>query len=96
MRKVRSNPQEIVKTEILRLQGKYIAFLVTGTWLVNIDGMLLEPGQYWQENVEGMDCLDNFYNIQFIEDLAADYVGVKTLKQGKFILVRTSNYVSNG
>jgi hypothetical protein len=94
--RVKSSNLEVFKNQVLHLKGKYIAFIVTGTWLVSIAGIIRVPGDYWQENVTGDDCLENDYEIQFLEDLSPDYIGDKTLKSGKFLLIRCTNYVSNG
>ena len=73
-----------------RFVGKVITFVITGTWLVKFNDMLLMPGDVLPFDLQGAegDILIK-PEIDFIQDLSADpsVLGNKRLKPGKFIKV---------
>ena len=68
--------------------GKYIAFVVVGTWSVEIDGLTYLPGDSLRRDLQGeAGEIELQPQIKFVEDLTADpsVSTNKRLKQGKHL-----------
>ena len=68
--------------------GKYIAFVIVGTWSVEIDGLVYLPGDSLRRDLQGEPYeIELQPQIKFIEDLIADpsVFSNKRLKQGKHL-----------
>ena len=70
--------------------GKFVTFIVTGTWLVSIGNLKFMPGDVFPFDLQGADGEIVLYpDIKFLEDLSSDpsVSDNKRLKPGKFIEV---------
>lgn len=80
----------IVEDELNReFEGTAITFYNMGTWLVEIDGILILPNGSLNEALNGKDIRHN-YQILFKEDLSSHPVTTNNpaLKNGKFVICR--------
>ena len=86
-------PHEIMEnTTGLTFTGKFITFIITGTWLVQIGNVSFMPGDVYPWDLQGADGEISFApDIKFIEDVGNDpsVLSNKRLKAGKFIEVIT-------
>ena len=72
--------------------GKFVTFIVTGTWLVKIGNLTFMPGDVFPYDLQGADGQILLKpEIRFLEDLSEDpsVLNNKRLKKGKFIEVIT-------
>jgi hypothetical protein len=70
--------------------GKFITFVVTGTWLVSIGNLKFMPGDVYPYDLQGADGQISFTpEINFLEDVSNDpsVLSNRRVKQGKFIEV---------
>jgi hypothetical protein len=70
--------------------GKVITFVVTGTWLVSINNVLLMPSDVFPFDLQGADGdIKLTPEISFKQDVSQDpaVLGNRRLKAGKFIKV---------
>ena len=68
--------------------GKYIAFVIVGTWSVEIDGLLYLPGDSLRRDLQGeVGEIELQPQVKFMEDLATDpsVSSNKRLKTGKHL-----------
>ena len=72
--------------------GKFVTFIITGTWLVGIGNLKFMPGDVYPYDLQGADGeITVKPDIKFIEDVSQDpsVLGNRRLKAGKFIEVIT-------
>jgi hypothetical protein len=70
--------------------GKVITFVITGTWLVKFNDMLLMPGDILPFDLQGAEGdIKITPEVSFVQDVSADpsVSSNKRLKVGKFIKV---------
>jgi hypothetical protein len=70
--------------------GKIVTFVITGTWLVKFNDMLLMPGDVLPFDLQGAEGdIKIMPEISFVEDVSQhpSVLGNKRLKAGKFIKV---------
>jgi hypothetical protein len=65
--------EEIMKDGIFQRDNLIYLFMkITGTWQVEINGLLLMPGEWFQEKFASNLIFDGSYTIRFVRDCAAD------------------------
>lgn len=69
--------------------GTALTFYVTGTWLVEIDGLRILPGGSLNESLEDQNIKHN-YQIKFLLDLSSHAICTNnpSLRAGKHLIAR--------